>query len=115
MPEFKEIEENTEKTKRNTGIPAQLQKRLEKKTGVSMEDVQVHYYSDRPAKLDALAYTQGNHVYIGPGQERHLPHELGHVVQQKLGKVRANETHPSGAAMNTEERLEREADEIGKG
>lgn len=65
--------------------------------------------------LGALAYTQGKRVEIGPGQERHLPHELGHVVQQKLGLVRANVTHPRGVAMNTEEALERQADELGAG
>lgn len=115
----KEREKETEKkpeTKQNrTGIPMQLKQRMEEQSGFSFDDVQVHYYSDRPAKLDALAYTQGNQVYIGPGQEQHLPHELGHVVQQKMGIVRANTRHSSGVEMNTEERLERQADEIGAG
>ena len=96
-----------------TGIPAQLKERMEQHTGVSLGDVRVHYHSDLPARLDALAYTQGNQVYIGAGQERHLPHELGHVVQQKLGKVRADTRHESGVLMNTDAKLEREADEIG--
>lgn len=119
MFEFKEKEKETAKkqdTKQNnTGIPMQLKQRLERQSGFSFDDVQVHYNSDRPAKLDALAYTQGNEVYIGPGQEKHLPHELGHVVQQKMGIVRANTKHSSGVEMNTEERLERQADEIGAG
>lgn len=96
-----------------TGIPTQLKERMERHTGLSLDDVRVHYHSDMPGRLDALAYTQGNQVYIGTGQERHLPHELGHVVQQKLGKVRADTRHPSGALMNTDAKLEREADEIG--
>lgn len=105
-----------EKTKENlTGIPMQLKERMEQRTGVSFDDVRVHYNSDMPARLGALAYTQGNLVEIGPGQESHLPHELGHVVQQKLGLVRANAMHPSGVAMNTEEGLERQADRIGAG
>ena len=99
----------------NTGIPTQLKERLEKSTGLSFNDVRVHYNSPLPARLDALAYTQGNRVEIAPGQERHLPHELGHVVQQKLGAVRMNARHSTGIAMNTEERLERQADEIGSG
>ena len=98
-----------------TGIPAQLKERLEESTGLSLDDVRVHYNSDLPARLDALAYTQGNRVEIGPGQERHLPHELGHVVQQKLGTVRANAMHASGVALNTDASLERQADEIGAG
>lgn len=96
-----------------TGIPSQLKERMEQHTGLSLDDVRVHYYSDLPERLDALAYTQGNQVYIGAGQERHLPHELGHVVQQKLGKVRADTRHDSGVLMNTDAKLEREADEIG--
>lgn len=98
-----------------TGIPTSLKERMELSTGLSFDDVRVHYNSDLPARLDALAYTIGNHVEIGPGQEQHLPHELGHVVQQKLGIVRANARHSSGVAMNTDSGLEHQADEIGAG
>ena len=98
-----------------TGIPKQLKERMEESTGLSLDDVRVHYNSALPAKLDALAYTKGNQVEIAPGQERHLPHELGHVVQQKLGVVRANAMHSSGMAMNTDASLERQANEIGAG
>ena len=112
MPEFAMMEKKKEN---RTGIPTQLKERMEKNTGLSFDDVRVHYNSDLPAKLDALAYTKGNQVEIGPGQERHLPHELGHVVQQKLGIVRANAMHSSGVAMNTDAGLERQADEIGAG
>lgn len=101
--------------KNHTGIPTQLKKHMEESTGLSFDDVRVHYNSGLPAKLGALAYTQGNQVEIGPGQERHLSHELGHVVQQKLGAVRANTKHISGVAMNTDEKLERQADEIAAG
>ena len=71
----------------NTGIPTQLKERLEKSTGLSFNDVRVHYNSPLPARLDALAYTQGNRVEIAPGQERHLPHELGHVVHKDSMKA----------------------------
>lgn len=98
-----------------TGIPIQLKKRLERNTGISLNDVRVNYNSKLPAKLDALAYTSGNQVEIASGQEKHLPHELGHVIQQKLGLVRANAIHSSGVAMNTDQALERQADEIGAG
>ncbi len=98
----------------HTGIPAVMKANFEQSSGFSFDDVQVHYNSERPAKLDALAYTQGNQVYLGPGQEKHLPHELGHVVQQKMGIVHADTRHKSGAMLNTEERLERDADRLGK-
>lgn len=98
-----------------TGIPTQLKERMEQSTGLSFDDVRVNYNSKMPAKLDALAYTQGNRVEIGPGQECYLPHELGHVVQQKLGLVRANARHSSGTLLNTDAGLERQADEIGAG
>lgn len=102
--------------KRNpTGIPAQLKIRLEENTGLKLDDVKIHYNSSRPARLDALAYTRGNQVYLGPGQEKHLSHELGHVVQQKLGLVRPDTRHESGELLNTSRVLERQADRIGAG
>lgn len=105
-----------ERMKRNdTGIPVQLKRRVEDSTGFSLDDVRVSYHSGRPANLDASAYTQGNQVYIGPGQERYLPHELGHVIQQKMGIVRAGTRHTSGVMMNTDAVLEKQADEIGRG
>ncbi|MCH5337989.1 MAG: hypothetical protein J1E03_04345 [Acetatifactor sp.] len=61
------------------------------------------------------AFPRSSRSVWSSGQERYLPHELGHVVQQKLGLVRANAMHPRGVAMNTDEGLERQADEIGAG
>lgn len=61
----------------NTGILLQMKRQYEKLSGFSFDDVKVHYNSDKPVQLQALAYTQGNHVFIGPGQETHLSHELG--------------------------------------
>lgn len=94
-----------------TGIPAPLRSRFEAVSGFSMGDVRVHYGSPKPAQLQALAYTQGSQVYLGPGQERHLPHELGHVVQQKRGIVRPNRVL-GRTPVNTSQALEREADRI---
>lgn len=47
----------------------------------------MHYNSSRPAQLQALAYAQGSDIHLGPGQERHLPHEAWHGVQQAQGRV----------------------------
>lgn len=70
-----------------TGIPDAIKQEFESRSGLSFDDVRVHYHSDKPAAFHAFAYTQGNHVYIRSGQEQHLRHELGHVVQQKQGLV----------------------------
>ena len=72
----------------NTGLPDNLKSGMENLSGLSMDDVKVHRNSDKPAQLQAHAYAQGTDIYLGPGQEKHLPHELGHVVQQKQGRVK---------------------------
>ena len=91
-----------------TGIPTQMKLDFERRSGLSFDDVRVHYNSDKPRKIGALAYTQGNQVHVGPGQERHLRHELGHVVQQKRGIVRPTGTL-QGKLVNTDPMLERQA------
>ncbi len=97
-----------------TGLPVQLKRDFEARSGLSFDDVRVHYRSDRPAGLGALAYTQGNQVYLGPGQERHLPHELAHVAQQKQGRVGV-ETLLGGVPLNLDPALEAEADRFSAG
>lgn len=92
-----------------TGIPAQMKLNFERRSGLSFDDVRVHYNSDKPARLGALAYTQGTQIHVGPGQERSLPHELGHVIQQKAGKVRPTRWI-GGLPVNDQPALEREAD-----
>jgi hypothetical protein len=88
-----------------------LRERFESKSGVSLDDVRVHYNSDKPARLGALAYAQGIEVHIGPGQEEHLEHELGHVVQQKQGRVRPT-TKIGGVTVNDDPTLENETDTV---
>ncbi len=101
---------NEEKPNR-TGIPSQLKKEYETASGLSLDDVRVHYRSNEPSLLHSYAYTQGNQVHIAPGQERHLPHELGHVIQQKRGIVRPTMQY-NGLAINDQVSLERDADSI---
>jgi len=96
-----------------TGIPNATKARFENASGLSFDDVRIHYNSDKPALIQAHAYTQGNQVYIGPGQERHLGHELGHVVQQKEGRVRPTTQLYGGMNVNDDVGLEKEADVIG--
>lgn len=96
-----------------TGLPENLKAGIENISGIAMDDVKVHYNSSKPSQFQAYAYTQGTEIHVGPGQEKHLPHEAWHVVQQKQGRV--TETgQREGEAVNEEGRLEKEADEMGK-
>jgi hypothetical protein len=81
-------------------------------SGIAMDDVRVHRNSAEPAKLGALAYAKGSDIHLGPGQERHLPHEAWHVAQQKQGRVRAT-AQMKGVPLNEDAALEREADTMG--
>ncbi|MEL6536752.1 MAG: DUF4157 domain-containing protein, partial [Bacteroidota bacterium] len=96
----------------NTGLPHNLKSGIESLSGHSMDDVKVHYNSDKPAQLNAHAYAQGTDIHLASGQERHLPHEAWHVVQQKQGRVQPT-MQMKGAAINDNAGLEREADVMG--
>ncbi len=97
----------------NTGLPDNLKSGIEALSGISMDEVRVHYNSPKPAQLNAHAYAQGNDIHVGSGQEKHLPHEAWHVVQQAQGRVRATTETDSGVKVNDEVALEREADTMG--
>lgn len=98
-------------SKNTTGIPDKMKQQFETYSGMSFDSVRVHYNSDRPKQMQALAYTQADHVYVAPGQERHLGHELGHIVQQRRGQVRPTGSL-NGQAVNDSPVLEREADRM---
>ena len=97
----------------NTGIPDHLKSGMENVSGMSLDQVKVHYNSSKPASVQAHAYAQGNQVHLASGQEKHLPHELGHVVQQAQGRVKPT-TQINGAKINDDKKLEKEADILGK-
>jgi hypothetical protein len=81
-------------------------------SGVAMDDVHVHYNSDMPAQMNALAYTEGTDIHVAPGEERHLGHEAWHVVQQKQGRVKGS-VQMKGKSLNEDPALEHEADVMG--
>lgn len=95
-----------------TGLPDGLKAGIEHLSGFSMSDVKVHYNSSKPATLQAHAYAQGTQIHLAPGQERHLPHEAWHVVQQKQGRVRPT-LQMKGVDINDDKGLEGEADRMG--
>ena len=80
--------QSTESKMNSTGLPDNLKAGIENLSGYSLDDVKVHRNSDKPAQLQAHAYAQGSDIHLGPGQEKHLPHEAWHVVQQKQGRVK---------------------------
>lgn len=94
------------------GLPGGLKSGLEHLSGFDLSPVRVHYNSPNPARVGALAYAQGANIHLGPGQERHLPHEGWHVVQQMQGRVRPTVQYKN-APINTDASLEREADTMG--
>lgn len=93
----------------STGIPAAMKTQFEHMSGLSLNDVRIHYHSGKPAQLQALAYTQGSDVYVAPGQERHLGHELGHIIQQRLSRVPAT-ARLGSVPLNDDPALEAQAD-----
>ena len=97
----------------NTGLPDNLKQGIENLSGMSMDNVQVHYNSSKPAQLNALAYAQGTDIHLGAGQEKHLPHEAWHVVQQAQGRVKPTMQMKDGVPVNDDQALEHEADVMG--
>jgi hypothetical protein len=97
----------------NTGLPDNLKSGIENLSGHSMNDVKVHYNSSQPAQLNAHAYAQGTDIHIASGQEKHLPHEAWHVVQQKQGRVKPTLQMKGKVNVNDDKGLENEADVMG--
>ena len=95
-----------------TGMPDNLKAGIESLSGQDLSAVRVHYNSAKPSEFNALAYAQGNDIHLGSGQEKHLPHEAWHTVQQREGRVEPT-MEMSGEKINDDASLEHEADEMG--
>ncbi len=108
-----DTQEPVQKQLNRTGLPDALKAGVENLSGYAMDDVRVHYNSPKPAQLHAYAYTQGTEIHVAPGQEKHLPHEAWHVVQQKQGRVEPTMQMKGGVKVNDDSGLEREADVMG--
>jgi hypothetical protein len=97
--------------------PAVLQK-MESFFKTSFADVRVHIGAQAPS-IGAVAFTQGSNLYFAPGEynpvtsqgQRLLGHELSHVVQQRMGRVR--NPFGTGIAVVRDRVLEAEADRMG--
>jgi len=107
-----QFQSRSDEAENRTGMPDQLKMGLEQLSGMDLSSVRVLSNSSKPSQLNALAYTQGQDIHLGPGQEKHLPHEGWHAVQQMQGRVNPR-THRNGASINDDPGLEREADVMG--
>ncbi|CAG9295002.1 eCIS core domain-containing protein [Celerinatantimonas diazotrophica] len=96
----------------NTGLPDDLKEGMEQLSGFNLNHVRVHHNSSEPSKIGAAAFAQGHQIYMGQGQDQHLPHELAHVVQQMQGRV-ATTTQYQGLNINDDDALEQEATDWG--
>jgi hypothetical protein len=106
--------QRAEPTKANTtGMPNHVKSNVEAMSGVSLDDAKVHYNSDKPAQLNALAFAQGKDIHIAPGQEKHLGHEAWHLTQQAQGRVAETKQLKEGVPINDDPGLEHEADVMG--
>lgn len=102
----------TQRQTNQTGLPDNLKSGMENLSGMSLDHVRVHRNSSKPAAVQAHAYAQGSEIHLAGGQEHHLPHELGHVVQQMQGRVKPT-TSIGGMAVNDNAGLESEATAMG--
>ena len=100
-------------SKDSHSLPDNVKHGVESLSGISMDDVKVHYNSAKPAQLNAHAYAQGTDIHIASGQEKYLPHEAWHVVQQKQGRVRPTTMMKAKVPINDDQGLEKEADVMG--
>ncbi|TDO96718.1 DUF4157 domain-containing protein [Marinomonas balearica] len=99
----------------NHGVPLPycLRIGMERLSGLPLSTVRVFYNASEPASVQAHAYAQGENIYLAPNQEHHLPHELGHIVQQMKGMVKPTKT-VNGVAINDDPFLENHATELGE-
>ncbi len=106
-------QESVSQRPNNTGLPDHLKSGIESLSGMSLDNVKVHYNSAQPAQISALAYTRGSDIHVAPGQKHHLPHEAWHVVQQAQGRVQPQMHTHAGIPVNNDDGLENEADVLG--
>jgi hypothetical protein len=95
-----------------SALPAGLRQGIYQLSGIDLGGARVHRNSSAPGRIGAHAFAQSGQIHLGPGQERHLPHEAWHLVQQAQGSVRQT-VQAKGMAVNDDSALEREADRMG--
>lgn len=109
MLEWQDNVSNSETQQENkTGLPDDLKAAIESASGLSLDEVRVHYNSDKPAQIGAYAYADYPNIYVATGQEKYLAEEAWHLVQQMQGRVKAT-SKTNGVDVNKKKSLEEEA------
>lgn len=99
-------------------LAADVRQRMEAAFGQRFDQVRIHPASAVAQAIRAQAFTHGSHIHFAAGQYdpatphgRHtLAHELAHVVQQRMGRVR--NASGSGVAVVQDAMLEAEAERM---
>ncbi len=99
-------------------LPTALRQEMETAFSTDFSDVRIHA-GEATTQLNAEAFTAGNHIAMPSGKANFdtpatrelLGHELAHVVQQRAGRVPL--PAQPGLPINTDPRLEAEADAMG--
>jgi hypothetical protein len=111
--ESTQLQQPHESKPNNTGMPDDLKSGIENLSGFSMDNVRVHYNSPQPSQFNAFAYAQGTEIHLASGQEKHLPHEAWHIIQQAQGRVQPTMYLDPGVLVNNNKALEQEAYRMG--
>lgn len=103
------LQKEVSSKKNTTGIPTAMKQHLENASKIHLDDVHVIYNSDKPAKINASSFSQGENIYIGPGYQTDLQHELIHYIQKRTMPISVTHKH-DGMSFNTTPLLEKAAD-----
>ncbi|TAF33501.1 MAG: DUF4157 domain-containing protein [Cytophagales bacterium] len=101
-------------------LPSPVRDKMEGAFGQDFSQVKVHTNSESAAQLKAHAFAEGNDIHFAQGKfnpestsgQELIGHELTHVVQQRSGKVKANNSI-GNVPINDSPSLENEADKMG--
>ncbi len=119
-PSAKQLKAENTDLQTSSDIPSEGSAVQLKEEDVIPSGVNIHKESNKATEMGALAYAQGSDIHFAPGQfkldtragQELLGHELGHVVQQKEGRVKPT-TQLKGENVNNDSALEKEADDFG--
>ncbi|MEV4758651.1 DUF4157 domain-containing protein [Micromonospora sp. NPDC049559] len=104
-----------------TGLPTELQARMEEAFDADFSGVRVHRDSAHADTLGVRAYTRGEEIHLASEHYRPetesgqalIGHELAHVVQQRQGRVGVT-GQARGHEFNDDHGLESEAETLGR-
>lgn len=110
MQTYKQTDEKKDK-KLDSRIPKRLVEKAKEIKGFSFQDINIHYNSDKPLKLNSNAYAIKNDIYLSQGKEYLLEHELGHIIQQRKKNFRPN-AMINQTRIHHNQKVEQEADHL---